>query len=257
MNFSTRHGLIGFSAAGAVLCVFCLCGCAGATRLPTRTKGPAGANLEKHLDLGFLEESGTHEQEVRQRLSSIDTGYANPSLFWGRWSDSKWGYWWFVAAQTGAAGDAKRVWHAHNLLVRFDENGVLKEKKLIDDDSALWRELHAQLAKAPPLELTQPVEIAGKGWCCGVLEMTLTRESIRITARRKNAIVEVSPLKIVRITHNGAPNKGSSVSTTCHTLHMAEKTAIGKRIRFCADAPGVATVFQYLQQSASGNLEWE
>ena len=255
MNFSSGRRL-GHSSAAILLCVFSLCGCAGATRLPMRTRGPAGANLEKQLDLKFLDESGTHEEEVRQRLSSIDTGYANPRLFWGRWSDSKWGYWWFVAAQTGAAGDAKRVWHAHNLLVRFNENGLIREKKLIDDDSALWRELHAQMAGAPPLDLTLPVEISGK-LCCGVLDMTLTRESIRITARRKNTIVEVSPLKISRIAHNGAPNKGSSVGTTCHTLHMAEKTAIGNRIRFCADPPSVATMFQYLQQSAPGNLVWE
>lgn len=255
MNFSVGHRQFGHSVVAIVLYVFSLCGCAGATRLPTRTRGPAGENLEKKLDLKFLDESGTHGEEVRQRLSSIDTGYANPRLFWGRWSASKWGYWWFVAAQTGAAGDAKRVWHAHNLLVSFDEDGLIREKKLIDDDSALWRELHAQLAAAPPLDLTQPVEVAGNR-CCGILGMTLTRESIRITARR-HAIVEVSPLRIARITHNGVPNKGSSVGTTCHTLHMAEKTAIGKRIRFCADAPGVATMFQYLQQRGGGDLRWE
>jgi hypothetical protein len=222
-----------------------------------RSRGPDGANLENHLDLQFLDESGTHVEEVRQRLSAIDTGYANPRLFWGRWSESKWGWWVVVAAPGGAAGDAKRVWHAHNLLVRFDENGLLQEKKLIDDDSALWRELHTQLAEAPPLDLTQPVTIAGSG-CCGVTDVSLARDSVRLTTRRKkNPTVEVSPQMIVRISHNRVPDKGSSVGTTCHTLHLSEKSAIGKRVRFCADPPGVATMFQYLQQSAPGNLQWE
>jgi len=81
----------------------------------------------KQLDLGFLDAPGTQRQEVLSRLSVVDTAYSNPRLFWGRWSDSKWGYWWFVAAQTGGAGDAKRVWHVHNLLVSFDENGAVRQ----------------------------------------------------------------------------------------------------------------------------------
>ena len=108
-----------------ILSVALFSGCAGATRLPARTRGPAGDDLQvKQLDLAFLDASGTQRQEVLSRLSSVDTSYANPRLFWGRWSDSKWGYWWFMAGGTSAAGDAKRIWHVHNLLVSFDENGA-------------------------------------------------------------------------------------------------------------------------------------
>jgi hypothetical protein len=259
MNFSVGHRLVDcLAVATAALCVFGLSGCAGATRLPARTHGPTGANFEaKQLDLHFLDEGGARREEVLQRLSLIDTGYTNPRLFWGRWSDSKWGYWWVVAAQGGAAGDAKRVWHAHNLLVTFDESGVEQKKIVIDDDAALWRELHAQLAELPPLDLTQPVAMAVNR-CCWLTEMTLTRDSVHIAqSKKKNPTVEVSPLKIVRISHNGVPNKGSSVGTTCHTLHLAEKSAMGKNIHFCADPPSVALMFQYLRQSAPESLQWE
>lgn len=262
MNSSGRRWLIDRSAvAAATLCLFGLSGCAGATRLPMRERGPAGEHLEKKLDLAFLDESGTRSDEVRERLSAIDTGYANPRLFWGRWSASKWGYWWFVAAQTGGAGDAKRVWHAHNVLVQFDESGIIKGKMLIDDEE-LWRELHSQLMEAPPLDLTQPMAIAVRG-CCGVTDMVLTQDSIRITTRRitirrnKTSTVELSPQAIVRISHKGVPDKGSSVGTTCHTLHLAEKSEAGKSVHFCADPPSVAAIFQYLNQNGSKNLRWE
>ena len=259
MRFRERRGLIGCLAmAVAALCLLGLSGCVGATRLPARTHGPTGANFEaKQLDLRFLDEGGARREEVLQRLSPIDTGYANPRLFWGRWSDSKWGYWWVVAGGYSAAGDAKRVWHVHNLLVNFDENGVVKEKVLIDDDKALWRGLHAQLSESPPLDLTQPVAIAMKG-CCFITEMTLSRDFVRITQRRKkNSIVQVSPQSIVRISHQGVLDKGSSAATTCHTLHLAEKSAMGKSIHFCADAPSVATIFQYLHERAPESLQWE
>lgn len=239
----------------SLLCVWSLSGCVGATRLPARSRGPAGETFQKkELDFAFLEENGTRREEVVRRLSAIDTAYSNPRLFWGRWSDSKWGYWWFVAAQGGGAGDAKRVWHVQNLLVSFDEDGVVQKKTVIGDEPALWRELHTQLASGPALDLSQPVTLYS-----GVREITLNAESIRITRRRgKNpTITEISPLKVARISHHGAPDKRSNVGVTCHTLYFAEKTAIGRRLFFCDNAGSVATMFQYLAQTGSKDLLWE
>ncbi len=117
------------TVSALTLSVAILSGCAGATRLPLRAKGPAGESLDrKKLDLEFLGAPDTRRDQVVERLGSIDTAYQNPRLFWGRWSDSKWGYWWFVAGGNSAAGDAKRVWHVHNLLVSFDENGTVRKK---------------------------------------------------------------------------------------------------------------------------------
>ena len=244
-------------ALTAALVVAGLCSCAGATRLPTRTRGPEGAHLENQLDLRFLDESGMRSEEVRERLSSIDTGYQNPRLFWGRWSDSKWGYWWIAAATPqGGAGDARRVWHAHNVLVAFDENGLVKKKVFVDNDAVLWRELHKQLQEAPPLDLTQPVHMIVKP-CCGAWEMSLTQDSIVIgTGKRKKPTASVSPQTIVRISHNGVLDSRSNDAVTCHTLYMAQKTALGRRVRFCADPSSVAVFFQYLQQKAPETLQW-
>ena len=207
-----------------------LCGCAGATRLPMRTRGPEGAHLENRLDLQFLDDNGMRSEEVRRRLSAIDTGYQNPRLFWGRWSDSKWGYWWIAAATPqGAAGDARRVWHAHNVLVAFDENGVVKEKVFVDNDAALWRELHKQLEGVPPLDLTRPVNLIVKS-CCGAREMSLTQDAIVIgTGKKKNPTVSVSPQTIVRSRNIGIFESRANDSVTCNLHYTDQKTPGGWR----------------------------
>lgn len=234
-----------------------LAGCAGATRLPTRAKGPAGESLEtKKVDMSFLEAPGTQRQEVASRLNSVDTAYSNPRLFWGRWSDSKWGYWWFVAANTGAAGDAKRVWHVHNLLVSFDENGIVQKKELFSEDKAFWVELHKRLADAPALDLAQsiPIEVRGPG---RLQTMTLEKDSIQFDLPRgKVTHFEVPSQGIVRISH-GLAGYGGNPAVTCHTLYLAEKSPAGKKILFCASPVHVATTFQYLQQYGSPKLRWD
>ncbi len=107
------------------VCCALLTACVGATRLLASTRGPAGSQIQKkELDMTFLEAPSVHREDVTSKLASIDTCYKHPHLFWGRWADSRWGYWWFLADGKGGAGDAKRVWHVKNLLVAFDDNGV-------------------------------------------------------------------------------------------------------------------------------------
>lgn len=234
-----------------------LSGCAGATRLPMRARGPAGEALQNNkLDLAFLEAPGTQRDEVINRLSSVDTSYSNPRLFWGRWSESKWGYWWFIAGGYSAAGDAKRIWHIHNLLVSFDENGNVRKKQLFNEDKALWIELHNRLADAPPLDLSQPIQIEVLG-PDKLQTMTLEKDSIQFDLQKaKTSHFQVLPQAILRISHGwvGTP---ANPAVTCHTLHLVEKSPVGKKILFCASPAYVATTFQYLQQYGSRQLRWD
>jgi len=233
-----------------------LSGCAGATRLPMRAKGPAGEALQtKRLDLAFLDAPGTQREEVVNRLSSVDTSYSNPRLFWGRWSESKWGYWWFIAGNYSAAGDAKRIWHIHNLLVSFDENGNVGNKELFNEDKSLWLGLHRQLADAPPLDLSQPIqiEVIGPGKLQTII---LGKDSIQFDRLKALLPVQVSPQAIVRISHSRV-GIIANPALTCHTVHLAEKSPLGKRILFCASPAYVAITFQYLQQYGSPQLRWD
>lgn len=67
--------------AGLLACL----GCIGATRLPARSHGPEGENIQKEeLDLSFLQVGITRRDDVLSRLHAVDSGYSNPHLFWGR-----------------------------------------------------------------------------------------------------------------------------------------------------------------------------
>jgi len=64
------------------------------------------------------------------------------------------------------------------LLVSFDEDGVVRQKKLFNEDESLWVDLHSRLAEAPPLDLSQPIQIGALGQ--GRLQaMTLGKDSIQ------------------------------------------------------------------------------
>jgi hypothetical protein len=238
-----------------------LWGCAGATRLPTRTKGPVGASIEKkEIDLSFLQVGVTHREEVASKLAAIDTSYSNPRLFWGRWSESRWGYWWIIAGGGAAEGEAKRIWHVQNILVVFDEDGTVTSKEVIKDNDALWLALHSYMLTAPPppLDLSQPIRISirppNRREPKAILLSKDGMEFERRSSKRKKPNVQVSVLDVIRFRH--VANWDKNPSATCHTLEFSEKTAFGRKIGFCTDAAGAGTLFQYLQQAGPPGMSW-
>ncbi len=252
------------------LCALALMGCVGATRLLTHTNGPEGTTIQNDdIDMSFLKAGTTHREEVDGRLNRIDTHYSNSRLFWGRWSGSKWGAWLIIALPGGAGVAAGRFWHVNNLLVIFDENGVMQKDELIDNEKVLERELRAQLLKAPPLDLSQPVPFeltvpVGYGGQPRGLprnfldDIKLTKEFLFLSGNNfLLQAVKVSPLKVARISYEHVYNEKSSSGTICHNLHVSEKTPIGNKLLLCTSAANLATMFQYFQQAGSTNLRWE
>jgi len=230
-----------------------LTGCLGATRLPVRDRGPAGEQLQKNdLDLSFLESTNLHRDEVVTKLTRVDTGCSDPNLFWGRWAESKWGYWWVVAAQTGAFGDAKRVWHVKNLLITFDENGAIQSKDLIVDDRVLWRKLHDHVSQEPAIEIAESEAVAVQG---KARSMTLTSSGLEIVGKKGPFVV--SPSKVARFSHLGSLDKRTNAGITCHTLHLSEKTPVGNKVTFCDSNERVLGVFRYLNREAPKDMQWE
>ena len=133
-------------------CTF-LCGCVGATRLPVRARGPAGSIQKKEIDLNFVQVGTTRREEVINQLGAISTGYSNSRLFWGRWTESKWGYWWVVGypCNNCMAGDAHRKWHIQNLLVAFDEKDSSSANKKSEIAKFFGRHCTPASWKASPL----------------------------------------------------------------------------------------------------------
>lgn len=139
-----------------------LAGCIGAAPLPKRTRTPEGTEV-KSIDLAFLHPGQTTRSEVNEKLKLIDTGYRGNHFFLGRWSSSTWGGWVILAGMCcEAVGGGGRVWKNGNLLVEFDDAGVVKRFETFGDSKAI-RSL-GPVAADTPLELEPPLEIPVKYW---------------------------------------------------------------------------------------------
>lgn len=136
-----------------------LLGC-GATPLHKRTRTPEGTEV-KNIDLSFLTPGQTTRAEVKDKLKLIDTGYQGDHFFLGRWSSSTSGAW--------GPGFAGRVWKSGNLLVEFDDAGVVKRFELFDDAKAL-RYL-APVAADTPLQLASSLELPVKYYLSEVWQL--------------------------------------------------------------------------------------
>ena len=251
-------------ATGGSILFFCafLCGCAGAIRMPVRASGPTGTTLAKNdVDLSFLQVGITHREEVDNHLAAVDTAYANPRLFWGRWSESRWGYWWVVGMPCNncMAGDAKRKWHVQNLLVVFDENGVIAKRRAISEDNILWMALHAYMLETPPspLNMTEPIRLSLLGTHPQAILLSPDNMEFESGPDKKKANVQISPLKLTRFSHGRPHDKKTSAEITCHALEFSEKTVYGKKIKFCASADQIGILFEYLQQVGPAEMSWQ
>ena len=232
--------------------VLVLSGCTVPMRLPSRINGPVGGTIQKDdIDLTFLQAGTTRREQVVSRLSRIDTGYSSSILFWGRWNESKAGY----AVIGPLGGGAERIWNLHDVLVSFDENGVMQSKVLIGSEKALDRQLITQLTKAPLLELSEPKQIGLMEIRHGVKEMTFTKDAMLVRDETAK-LVEIPPLKVTRISYTAAPY-GLPSDSSCRILHLTEKTSIGKNLFFCVSERNLPTILKYFQQAGPPNMRWE
>ncbi len=135
-----------------------LLGCIGATPLHKRTRTPEGTELQ-NIDLSFLHPGQTTRAEVKEKLKPIDTGYQGDHFFVGRWSSSTWAAW-AVYPDPRFPSAAGRVWKSGNLLVEFDDAGVVKRFEPFDDAKA--PRYLASVAADTPLQLASPLELPVK-----------------------------------------------------------------------------------------------
>lgn len=234
-----------------------LSGCFGATRLPTRSKGPLGE--EKRIDLTFLQAGVTRREDVVQKLDWLNVGYSHPRLFWGRWLSSSWG-WWFVVccAAEGGAGTGGRLWGPKNLLIEFDEAGIVKWHGLVEDEK-LVPELHARLAQEPPLDLSHPIRIELEHWHRGhrdyrFAEMRLGTQELAFHEDGLHGhAFQITPDKVRRI---GPAGRGRGEGGITFVLFLSEKTSAGRTLAFRADASSLIILLRYLNQMGSTMMQW-
>jgi hypothetical protein len=99
-------------------------------RMPAEIKGPVGASEERT----FIIPQQTTRDEVVRRLGWADIGLNDNHLFWGHWELSTKGRS-LVAFGPGMVGevDRWRLWTAHNILIEFDDKGVVTSVREVED----------------------------------------------------------------------------------------------------------------------------
>ena len=121
-------------------------------RVSEQERDVSGKTLD--LDLTFLKSGSTTREDLSKKLAAIDTGINQSNFFWGRWDSSKW-----RATAIGLVPpEGERIWHAQNLLIRFDPNGVVQDWTVVDD-KGLTRQLSLLVPRADSfLDLPSPVQ---------------------------------------------------------------------------------------------------
>jgi hypothetical protein len=249
-------------------CVFsCLLwlGCLGAPmRVPTHTRGPMGEHA--NADLSFLRVGSTTRAEVVQQLGWADAQLKNDRLFLGRWMSSKWAA---VTAVYGGGGSADRIWHTHNLIIEFDEKGVVSRYRLFSDD-ALAKELSASLQniQTPALDLSTPVVVSiahhhgvknKENYGSATLSLAWDSVEFREPGQKPHEF-QVARKEIVGLTDAGwLLNDPDSLKTNV-TLHFSEQTSVGNNLTIRLDIPTLVILVQYVAQNhrlaASANEPW-
>jgi hypothetical protein len=123
-----------------------------AARVPEKTKDTAGKPAQ--LDFTFLKSGSTTRDEVTKKLAMIDSGVNQNDFFWGRWKRSVWGR----ALVGPVPPEAGRNWGMYNLLIHFDQYGVVERWVMVDDkglDQQL--DLIEQGTTDLPLDLSSPL----------------------------------------------------------------------------------------------------
>ena len=152
------------------------------------------------------------------------------------------------------AGDAHRKWHIENVLVAFDEKGLVTSKQKIGDNEVFWEALHSRILESQPaaLDFSQPIRIPLSNDEPAALLLSQDRIEFERRLDRGQPKIQVRVANVVRFSHRKA-----SLSFTCHILELSEKTAFGKKIKICAAADQIGILFQYLQQAGSPNMLWQ
>jgi hypothetical protein len=223
-------------------------------RAPTRTNGLAG-KIEK-VNLDFLQAGKTARQEVTEKIGETDTGVQENRLFLGRWASSKWGVLWMVAGNNTAEGGWNRSWARHNVLISFDDQGIVQQYREFPDGD-LVKQLSAWVAEGhgQPLDLSSPMELPvdhrHSSGVCFPATLVLRNDSFEFIENEKHSF-KISPQQIrdIQLTSIGHGDK-SDARYMNETIHFTQKTNVGGKMTIRVDVPAIMTLVKYLAQTRS------
>ncbi len=251
------------------VCAF-YAGCVLPMRAPTKIQTTAGKGLKNTVDLSFIQPGRSTREEVESRLGWIATGVRDERFSLGRWSESKWGVAWALGGYAAAAGGWNRHWKVHNLLVDYDECGVVEQFSQIPNEELLQALMErVRRGHSLPLDLSVPIEIPVEYvtlWQTTPGKLVLGPDNFAFVWD-KNPIPKknqkMDPFKYQTATNNISnllsinrgevePDNPQFWAIRIMFKHPIAK-GVGKRMDVKIDLPSTLTLIRYFAQIQSGS----
>jgi len=250
-------------AAGVWTALVCAC-CSGCitvpVRVPTKTISVSGETGKK-LDLGFIKAGATTREEIVQKLGWVDTGVKDDNLFVGRWAESSWGVAWAAGGGYSAAGGWNRAWTTHNLILDFDEKGLVQQMSIVPDKEVI-KTLSERISKDPlhSLDLSVPIKApveyirAGKHFLGTLI---LSKDDFRFLEDREMGSKVAYDFKTPpeNVSHlslgSWVASNSSHPENVVVTIHFRRRTAVGSKLVSRVDVPTTMILLKYIQQTQS------
>ena len=246
-------------------------GCAFATpmRAPTHNSGAAGEGANGKVSLGFIQAGKTSREEVMQKLGWTSTELKDDRLFLGRWASSSWGVYSMASLDTtNPVEDWNRHWGTHNVLIEFDEKGLVRKYRMFPD-SEMIKELTAVVAESPgrSLDLAKPVEVPvglrGPRDAYYAGSLVLAGDSFEFRQDNPNGThnFKISPQQIQKFgvtnlshsrwSHTLGSRQGPYPRYLNAIIHFTEKNKTDRAITLRVDPPVVLLLVEYLAETRS------
>lgn len=245
--------------------LLCVC-CAGCIIVPVRVQtktisvsGVAG----KKLDLGFIKAGATRREEVEQKLGWVDTGVKDDNFFVGRWAESSWGAAWAAGGGYSAAGGWNRAWTTHNLIVDFDDNGVVLQTSQLPDKDVI-EAFSERISKEPvhPLDLSVPIRVPVEYFRSGKSfpgTLILSKDDFSFLEDREMGSkvaydFKTQPENLVHLKlGNWVTSNSSHPENMPVTINFKRRTPVGSKFVAQMDLPATMILLKYIRQTQSGS----
>jgi len=248
-------------ALTAFVCVYC-CGCIIPIHNAKKTRVPSGLETKSTVDPSFIKVGQTSREEVVEKLGWADTGVEDDRFFICRWSESSWAALWILGGPGAAEAGSYRQWNDHNLLIEFDEKGVVQQTTYFPDKEFLAT-FSSLVAKYPThtLDLSVPIEVpvAREYRTLYFGKLVLGADSVAFVekpefrAKGKHDF-QTTPENLRDIAISGwAESYKKEPQQVIDTIHFKQHTKIGNQMTIRTDLPTTMTLLKYIAQIGSAS----
>jgi hypothetical protein len=238
-----------------VLAGISLLACSGCYPIPVRFPTRTTDGAAQSIDLTFLKPGLTSRDEVAGKLASIATNVTQEDFFWGRPRVSK--YRQIIMVGYVPVGPGDRMWGTQNLLISYDQRGMVKSWSLVGDRKLLAQldllDDAASLPAPTSLVLAESVVYRRHGKNVpagekGYAQLTLELDSVECFGVK----IARTEVRAIAATNSGQSDRLSLKMFFSHPIDFS-KTPLQRRtdrIDLSVDARSVLLLHRYMKQSA-------